>query len=909
MSQPTWNTASGSIGTLDEGTPISFTFVATPSVSTYTLQYTLLNGIFPEATAPFSLNQSTGVLTGTAAQVAQPSDYSFTIRVKEYDGAVYKNFSDRSFSMTIIGKTSPSFVTPSGALYTPYILDSTWDPFQIVISNPDPGTNAIVSLISGSLPPGLEINENGLIQGYATPPLNSFLVPITSDPYVFTLQITSESGIAQRQFSITVQNQQLEPGYTGRKPVLMNTQPPSFNISITDPNQPYYTESNIGIFSQDNYFIFKLLGNNFSSGPLSYNLTSGSLPSGISDNILYSNTNVEITIDTSNAGTGYVIGDQLRILGTDVGGESPANDIIFEVATIGSLGSLMTVDNISGTNVDSFESYSGVSIQSDSPGVGIGAMCGINKINASWISGTLAVTPTAIEAYTFTYSAFNNTNLLASDPVTFTMTVVEQIDNIPIDISVSWLTDSYLGVINNGQVSTFTVEAVSASGFNLEYSLTSGSLPPNLTLLDTGEITGRLAFEAAGTIIPENTETDYTFTISATNPLYPEITSSKIFTFTAIQKYSVPYENLYIKALLSESDRALIDSLLTNTSIIPSSYLYRPSDQYFGKATDIIYTHMYGVNVAPLEDYLNAVNINHYWRNILLGPIRTAVARDSNNEIVYEVVYSEIIDYLVNDQGVSISKEIFWPTTIPLLLNGDTANNVLMDTDMTYYDTNAVLKVVSGSVTASTTIVLNWFTEDLQLGMNLVGPAITNDGDGLPPKVTSINATTNTITVNIPQTLATSDYIIFYNAAYTSMTPGYATTLYPNSLDNMRQQIADTIGFLNDASILPLWMQSQQVNGNVLGYTPSWVICYTKPGYSETIKNNILENWNHSLNEINFKIDRFEIDKSLTWDYDPDTETWAGLPSGIPYPSPSNSQDQYIYFPRRTILPDQTQQG
>lgn len=878
MAQPTWVTNAGLIGTFNESAPITFTFVATPSDPSYNLKYTILNGEFPPATMPFVLNETTGVLTGTASQVAETVKYSFTIRVKEYNGTVYKNFNDRTFSMDIVGITEPTFVTPAGPLYTPYILDSTWDPFQIQISNPDPETTALISLISGSLPPGLFINENGLIQGYATPPIDSNLVPVTSTAYTFILQVTSESGFSQRQFSITVQNQELLPGYIGRPPVLMNTQPPSFNISITDADKPYYyVNGNLGVVSQNNYFIFKLIGNNFGQGALSYNLSVGSvLPPGLNENNLYTDDNVEIIIDPLNAGSGYIVGDSLEIPWFYIGGSNTLNSITCTVSQVGTGGKIVAVNNINGNNVDSSSSYSGVTIVG---GSGSGAKCTVNKINASWITGTIGGTE-LINEYAFTYTAFNNLTGLYSDPASFTITVVSQVDNVPVDPTLTWTTDSYLGTINNGQLSTLYVAATSASNLPIVYELLSGSLPNNLTLLPNGLISGRVAFEPVSSITPQGETNEFIFTIQAVNPDYAEIYTVRSFTLNVYQKYTAPYyENLYIQGLLSESDREIVDNLLLNTLLMPTNYLYRPEDPYFGRAKSVVYQHMFGVPVSTVDAYNQAVQKNHYRRSILLGPLKTAVARNSNNEIIYEVVYSEIVDDLVNDKNQSISKQIGWPTPIPLMLNDDATNNTIIDTDMTYYDTNAIVKVVNTNVSSSTQVTLKWFTEDLQIGMNLVGPNVTNDGDGLPPKIVAVNTATNVITVNVPQTFLINDSIIFYDGAYTSLTPGYATTLYPNSLDNMRQQIMDTIGFLNDQTILPLWMQSQQLSGNVLGYTPCWVICYTKPGYSELIKNNIEENWTYKLNQINFEIDRFEVDKFLTWDYDPTTDTWGSLPS------------------------------
>ena len=142
---------------------------------------------------------------------------------------------------------------------------------------------------------------------------------------------------------------------------------------------------------------------------------------------------------------------------------------------------------------------------------------------------------------------------------------------------------------------------------------------------------------------------------------------------------------------------------------------------------------------------------------------------------------------------------------------------------------------------------------------------------------------------------------------YTSRTPGFARLLYPNSLYNMRNRVASMLGQEQDSRLLPLWMTSQQLNGSTLGYTQAWVIAYTKPGFADIIKTNIEDIWPHTLNQINFEIDRFSVDKSMTYNYDNVTETWDELPSATPTPDPLNSEDFYVLFPRKTILPNETQ--
>jgi hypothetical protein len=60
---------------------------------------------------------------------------------------------------------------------------------------------------------------------------------------------------------------------------------------------------------------------------------------------------------------------------------------------------------------------------------------------------------------------------------------------------------------------------------------------------------------------------------------------------------------------------------------------------------------------------------------------------------------------------------------------------------------------------------------------------------------------------------------------------------------------------------------------------------------------------------INFRIDRFSVDKSITYNYDKNTSppAWTSLPSATPVPNPLDSKDFYVLFPRQTILPDETE--
>jgi len=825
MAQPTWITPAGSIGSFPYGYSMSFALVAAPVAPGTSVRYSLLSGTLP---ANLVLNTNTGLLTGIPAIVTRDTIVSFTIRATDN----LNNIRDRTFTMTITGVSSPIFTTPSGILIS--TQDSIWTQINIQYSNPNPNNPVVIQLQEGLLPPGLELSPTGLIQGYPNPPttfvtlpvvttvalttsaatnyiyclsvagmtpgrqvifsnsfgdivsnktyyikyvdvaLNAFSIAVTqngstlpltdssgtmavtlpavssgqpiSRTYSFVLKLTSPLGNTIASYGITVINQNLPVSQGGpgnppntRVPVILNTRPLTIIVDADDPYYGYYilppiapTQfAQLGTFSSDNFFAFKIIGYDFDGNTLQY--VYSNLPLGL-------------------------VGDP----------------------------------------------------------------------NTGWITGTPILSLPGINSYTFNVSVRKSDNTSISSP-NFNF-----IFELSYDITgnIVWTTLADLGTIYNGSTSALSVSAVSDTA--LLYRLTSGTLPPNLILSDNGEITGVVASQPIDSFLNAGITTNFEFTIQAYSPNFSIVESSKTFNINVYQEYSQPTDILYIQAAPSIADRQIIDSLLYNETLIPAESLYRPNDVNFGKATSVIYEHAYGIFASDIQDYIAAVTQNHYWRNITLGELKTAVAKNSAGEIIYEVVYSEVIDNLINPQGVSVPSSIYWTRPIDLYLGP-------------------------------------WYT-----------------------------SVTDTFT----------SYINVLNQQYfTSLTPGFARTLYPNSLYNMRNRVADVLGQVLNSTLLPLWMTSQQANGSTLGYTEAWVICYTKPGLANAVKTNIETNWPYTLNQINFKIDRFTVDKSITynWDNNLNPPAWTGLPSATPVPDPLNSKDFYALFPRQTILPDKTQ--
>jgi hypothetical protein len=87
---PTWTTASGSLGSVASGSAGSFTVVATSdSAVTYSYTGSLPNG--------FTLNSSTGVISGTESGATAETNYNFTIVATDAESQT----APRAFTITV----------------------------------------------------------------------------------------------------------------------------------------------------------------------------------------------------------------------------------------------------------------------------------------------------------------------------------------------------------------------------------------------------------------------------------------------------------------------------------------------------------------------------------------------------------------------------------------------------------------------------------------------------------------------------------------------------------------------------------------------------------------------------------------------------------------------------------------
>jgi Putative Ig domain len=882
MAQPIWNTPSGSIGSYPSGNPLKpvvFPLSASAVLPAVTVTYQIISGSLPDGLT-MTVN---GLISGVPTAIVATTTYTFVVRATDN----LQNIRDNTFTISISGISHPRFTTTPGpipnpspwsSMYPNSFLDSTWIEIPIEYDNPIADNPVIIRVIAGNLPPGIEINDYGLIRGYSQPPVTNVNLPPVS-----TVATAVSSNV------ITCLN---TGNFTVGRPVIFTGD--SFGGIV--PNQTYYVAAVIDgtSFTVSTTMNGPVQGFTDDAGYMPVSLptvTQGQptsetfnfflkLESALGSDIQsYSISVVNQNTPVQQGGPGY--GQHTRVptlyntrpetfqLDRNItefgyyvlppdgkGATYPLNQPAF----IGTITSDNRLDfSILGHDFD------GDDLQYTFLNLPLGLS---GNSSTGWVTGNPVISPNTASSFSFSVYAtkvvFGTVTNIVTPTITFSFKIITNING-----DIVWISPADLGTVLNGLPSMAYVKAT--SDVDLLYRVTSGTLPPNLTLLPTGELSGIVAFQPGTTFQNPDTTSVFTFTVQAYSTQFASVSSSQTFTLSVYQEFNNPTDILYIKCTPSISDRNLLATLLNNDTLIPPDYLYRADDPFFGKATSVIYEHAYGINASSIDQYLAAITKNHYWRQLTLGEIKTAVARnDETGEILYEVVYSEVYDNLVaygeadgqyelesqsniiTPQGESVAKEVYWPRLIPLFLGP-------------WYD-------------SEDTIFTSWGN--------------TPDGQSL----------------------------------YTSRTPGFVRTVYPNSLPNMRQQVVDVLGQTQDYKILPLWMTSQQRNGSTLGFTPAWVIAYCKPGvttlpdgtegsYAQYIQYQIQNNWVNApgelqtLNTVNFKIDRFSVNKSATYNYDNNLSppAWTSIPSAAPTPNPIDSKDFYVLFEQETILPGTTQ--
>lgn len=672
MATPVWTTTAGKIASIDEQVAYSLQLEANTTDST-AITYSIIAGSLPSG---IKLTSS-GLLSGTPAEVAKRTRYTFVVRA-----TAGSSITDRTFYLDIEGADAPTWTTLAGQLNKPLstvyttdstsstadttassadvtgnvtVLDGSFIEYQLAATDNDiaAGQTLIYEIVDGALPPGVTMTTGGKISGIVELADDEKYGPQGGydnefDPYddvVYDRTVFSKSKSVNYDFIVRVTD----------------------GITSVDRN------FNIFVYSAD-YFIV---------------------------------SNSQITIDQTLVGSNFVTLDMhvgrppVFTTESDLGTFRHDNNVVIKIDV---------------SDFDPLQADLEYTIQSGSLPDGTSI-----NLNTGEISGTLARQEAVEQNFSFVIRANRvvATGVNTFTDKTFTMKVIGELDT-----GISFKTPSNIGTLTSHIPSLLSVEAVAENeGRVLSYSVTSGSLPPGITLSAEGNL--------VGTIDPNNfmdSTTAYTFTVTASDQYQAESEfSRKEFTVNVeIPLTTIQYGNLSGEST-SQIDKNLFYNIAQDPDINSNEYIFRPEDPEFGMRNHPTMLLLAGLQNQTLTAFQQQMEQNHAKKNLLFGDIKTAVAKE-NNITKYEVVYIEMKDPLVNSKGVAVASSQTLRTDINRPIIGPRASDIFTTTDRNVYEitTDGGL---SFSTSGSTVRYANELSADLGLIEKIFPNAIENMRD------------------------------------------------------------------------------------------------------------------------------------------------------------------------------------
>lgn len=473
----------------------------------------------------------------------------------------------------------------------------------------------------------------------------------------------------------------------------------------------------------------------------------------------------------------------------------------------------------------------------------------------------------------FTKSVSTDANQDINNPYTsktFTLNVLGEVDS-----TINFITPSNLGVIEANFISTIRIEAeTTVTDAPLVYEVTEGSLPPGIYLSYDGELIGKprqfeegdllglTRFDNGTTVFDGDDlsstsfDREFTFTVKAQDRFGYSAVEQE-FTLRVTDIDDTLYSNLYIAPLVEPQMRDAYRTFVSDPEIFPPDAIYRPNDPEFGVQPNLRMLAFAGIETKDASEYISAIAKNHKKKRLRFGEIKTALAKDpGTNEVVYEVVYVEMIDPANPTQGETQKQ---FTNRGGKKITADSVSYTVKDDSTNYRTGNPEIQIQSRSSTDSLVLDNDQITIQTRDG-NIVQPV---DNSNLDVTLQSGGEAS----VNIEQT--DSEPWRFRPDTNTTKTDSDAVKVsqnrnnvkYLSNLQNMRDNLRDVGAVQTD--FLPLWMRTPQEGSiGALAYVPAVPLAYCKPGRSGEVLLNV-QNRDFDLKLIDFTADRYIIDSTL----------------------------------------------
>jgi len=682
MATPVWTTTAGKLASIDEQSAFSLQLEANTTDST-AITYSLIAGSLPTG---MSLT-SEGLLTGSPAEVAKRTLYTFVVRATAGSA-----ITDRSFTLDVSGADAPAFTTIAGQLNKPLstvyttdssstcdstlstadvtgnvtVLDGSYIEYDIVATDTDTavGQNLVYEVVQGSLPPGVTMTTGGKISGIIELEIDEQFGPqggYDFDPYPDYSALTPSDG-----------GNPLDPQNIYDRTVISKSRSVNYDfiVRVTDGVSSIDRNFNIFVYTADYWIV--------------------------------SNSNV--TIDQT------LIGDNSVTMDLHTG-RPPVFTTASDLGTFRHDNKVLIKIDVS--DFDPLQADLEYTISSGTlpPGLSI-------YLSSGEIYGTLN-TQSAVEVdYAFTVRANRvvATGINTFSERTFTMKVVGQID-----IGIYFTTPDIVGTLTADMPSILSIDAVTEPGpveRVLSYTVTAGSLPTGITLSDAGNL--------IGTIDPSDftdSTRSFTFTVTASDQ-YQAVGTKKEFTLNI----NIPYTQTEYGNLSGHStsfiDQNVFYNIAQDPNINSPEYIYRAEDINFGMKNLPEMLLLAGLEAQTLTAFQQQMEQNHAPKTLYFGDLKTAEAKE-DGVVKYEVVYVEMKDNMTNSKGKSVASSIKLRDAVAKPMLGPKASSSNATTDYQEYEVTTD-GGLSFSTAGSKVRYANQLSADLGFFTHLYPNAVAN---------------------------------------------------------------------------------------------------------------------------------------------------------------------------------------